>query len=325
MKSALRSALAVCLMSVAVGHAADTLFWSENGPAPRFQTSPGFIMSGSLPGGTVSSIVSGNSNVKGPNSVEFLGGRVWWTDQQLGDIRSVTPDGSDLQVYGDGTLNPYDLDLVGNTIYWTDQNGNNIFTIDMGNQPWVSHLLMGGLSHPVAIDVVGSYIYWSEVAGTNRIRRADLDGGNAVTLLSNIESRDFEVTDNHIYFSTAFGEVIRTGLDGSGATTLISGLGLLTGIDVTADAIYVARLNGEFVGEGFTTTGGGEIHRMNLDGTGDTVVYTAVEGFQPNFDFRADPIRGVAVLVAAPVPEPSTLLLSGLGLVAVAVFARSRR
>lgn len=64
---------------------------------------------------------------------------------------------------------------------------------------------------------------------------------------------------------------------------------------------------------------------MNLDGTGDTVVYTAVEGFQPNFDFRADPIRGVAVLVAAPVPEPSTLLLSGLGLVAVAVFARSRR
>ncbi|MFO1320026.1 MAG: DUF5050 domain-containing protein [Burkholderiales bacterium] len=324
MNTSIRACLGAGLAAACLSASAETLLWSENGPAPRFQTSPAYIKSGTdLPAGAIATLVSGNSNVKGPNGVEFLDGRVWWPDQQLGDIRSVKPDGSDLRVYGAG-INPYDVDLVGSTLYWTDQNGNRIFTIDTGSAtPWESTLLMQGLSHPVAIDVAGGFVYWSEVAGTNRLRRSNLDGSNAVTLISNIESRDFEVTDQYLYLSTATGEVARANLDGSGLVTLASGLGFLNGIDVTGSAIYVSVLNGSYTDAFVSTMGGGEIHRMNLDGSGDTVLYVAAEGPQSDFSYRADPIRGVAVLVAVPEPGTTALLLAGVGLIAFA--ARLRR
>jgi len=105
------------------------------------------------------------------------------------------PDGSDLQAYGGGALNPYDLDLVGNTLYWSDQNGNKIFTIDSINDPTASQLLVSGLSRPFAIDGVGGEIYWSEVDGTDRIRRTNLDDTDAVMLISGEQSYDFEITD----------------------------------------------------------------------------------------------------------------------------------
>lgn len=284
--------------------AADTVFWSEQGPAPRFQAPPGYIKSGTdLPVGSVTTLVSGSGNVKGANGVEFLGGRLWWPDQGLGDIRSVLPDGSDLRTY-DAGINPYDVDLVGNTIYWTDQNGNKIKTVDATDPLATSITLLDGLSHPFAIDVVGSSLYWSEVAGTDRIRRADLDGSNQVTLLSNQQSYDFEVTADYIYFTTTFGDVKRSALDGTSVTTLASGLGFLNGIDVTDSAIYVS---------GFQFPG--QIYRMTLDGSGQTSLYSINDGF----------VRGVAVLEASsPVPEPSTLLLSALGLAGIAALARRR-
>lgn len=293
------------LLASASAFAGDTLFWAEQGFSTRpFQAPPGFIKSGTdLPGGAVSTIVSGSSDVKGPNGVEFLGGRVWWPDQGTGDIRSVKPDGSDLRIYGAG-INPYDVDLVGNTIYWSDQNGNSIFTLDSTDPSAASIQLLDNLSHPVAIDVVGNVIYWSEVAGTDRIRRSNLDGTNQVTLLSNEQSYDLEVTADYIYFTTTFGDVKRSALDGTGLTTLATGLGFLNGIDVTDSAIYVASY--QFPGQ---------IHRMGLDGSGQTSMYSTNDGF----------VRGVAVLQeSSPVPEPSTLLLSALGIAGIALAARRR-
>lgn len=306
MRSTIRAGLIVGLgLASFAASAAETIFWAEQGQSTRpFQAPPGFIKSGTdLPGGAVSTIVSGSSDVKGPNGVEFLGGRVWWTDQGLGDIRSVKPDGSDLRVYGSG-INPYDVDLVGNTIYWTDQNGNSIYTLDASDASASSNLLLDNLSHPVAIDVVGNSLYWSEVAGTDRIRRSDLDGSNVVTLLSNQQSYDFEVTADYIYFTTTFGDVKRSALDGTGLTTLATGIGFLNGIDVTDGAIFVSSY--QFPGQ---------IYRMNLDGSGQTSLYSTNDGF----------VRGVAVLEeSSPVPEPSTVLLSALGLAGIALAKRRR-
>jgi hypothetical protein len=307
-----RLAVALLVAGSAAAHAADTLFWSETGPSPGpFLPSPSSIQSASLPGGTVTAVVSGAGSVKGPNGVEFLGGRVWWPDQQLGLIQSAKPDGTDLRSYGDGTINPYDVDLEGSTLYWSDQNGGRIFTIDTaGAAPWVSTVLMSDVVKPVAIDVVGDRIYWSEVgSGARRVRRANLDGTGAVTLLSGVDAYDLEVTDQYIYYannnpSTFAGQVLRTNLDGSGLAVLATGYGLVNGIDVTDDAIFLSQFQFD-----------PQIVRMALDGSGATVIHTAPAD--------GSVLRGVAVLVA--VPEPSTLLLSALGLVGLAAVARRRR
>lgn len=305
----IKFAAGVATTVVALGslsaQAADTLYWTEVGPSEqRFQPGPGYIKSGTLPGGATSAIVSGSANVRSPNGLEFLNGRIYWTDPGLGTINSVKPDGSDIKVYGDGTLNPYDIDLVGSTLYWTDQNANQIFTIDTLASPAVSTLLFGGLNKPVAIDVVGTQIYWSEVSSSGRIRRSDLDGSNAITVLSGAQSYDFEVTDQYIYLATTFGDVKRANLDGTGLVTLASGLGLANGIDVTDDAIYVSQFQ-------FPS----QIVRMDLDGGNLTQVYAAPTD--------GTVVRGVAVL--GPVPEPSTMVLSALGLLGVAAVARRRR
>ncbi len=305
MKSAIAIATIFTAASGAYAQTADTLYWTEVGPSVvRFQPGPGYIKSGTLPGGTPGAIVSGAGNVKSPNGVEFLGGRIWWTDPGLGTINSAKPDGTDVQFYGDGTLNPYDIDLVGSTLYWSDQNGNQIFTIDTQGDPTASTLLFGGLTQPVAIDVVGSQIYWSEVNSSGRIKRANLDGTNAVTLLSGSQSYDFEVTDQYIYLSTTFGEVKRSNLDGTGLVTLATGLGLANGLDVTDEFIYVSQYQ-------FPS----QIVRMDLDGGNLLQMYEAPAD--------GSVLRGVAVLVA--VPEPSTMILSALGLLGIAAATRRRR
>jgi len=82
-KPLLHAIVAVCCAIASItSQAAETLFWSETAPAPRpFVAGSAYITSGGLPGGAVSPIVSGVDFVKGRNSVEFLAGRVWWTDQ----------------------------------------------------------------------------------------------------------------------------------------------------------------------------------------------------------------------------------------------------
>ena len=294
----------VALGSVSA-QAADTLYWSEVGPSvQQFQSGPGFIKSGTLPGGSVSASVSGAGNVKAPNGVEFIDGRIWWPDVGLGTINSAKPDGSDVQAYGSGALNPYDVDVQGSTLYWSNLNANRIMKIDLAGNPTVSTLLFGGVTRPFAIDVVGSQIYFSEMTTTGNIRRSNLDGTDAVTLISGLGSYDFEVTDQYLYLSTTFGEVKRANLDGTGLVTLASGLGLANGIDVTDDAIYVSQFQ-------FPS----QIVRMDLDGGNLTQVYAAPTD--------GSVVRGVAVLVA--VPEPSTMVLSALGVLGVAAVARRRR
>jgi len=94
--------------------------------------------------------------------------------------------------------------------------------------------------------------------------------------------------------------VKRANLDGGSLVTLVSGFGLLNGIDVTDDAIYVSQLQ-------FSP----QILRMELDGSGVTQVYSA----PPD----GSALRGLAVVVGVPEPHTYALMLAGIGLVAGAV------
>jgi len=68
--------------------------------------------------------------------------------------------------------------------------------------------------------------------------------------------------------TTTDGFVKRANLDGTGLTTLASGLGFLSGIDVTADNVYVSALSAPFTTpQGNPATGAGRILSMGLEGT----------------------------------------------------------
>lgn len=322
---------AVVLAIVAGAASAETLVWSET---TGFSNTPS--ISTATPPGATTPLVTDQTQVKGPNGVEFLGGRLWWPNQQkipisngfvvnnLWSIGTSLPDGSDVQVISTGGFQPYDLDLQGNLVYWTDHNSNVIRRFDMTTARRTSSNFLTDLTSPFAIDVTADAVYWSQVGTSNRIMRADLDGTNVTTLLTGFTSYDFEVVGSRIYYTTTGGAVLRSGLDGSDLTTLATGLGFLNGIDVTDQAIYVSALQGVFEGPGFTTLGAGRISRLNLDGSNATVVHIAQQAFTSGVPFDPSLVRGVAVLTA-PVPEPGTYALLLAGLALVSGVARRRR
>lgn len=324
-------ALAMATSAASTAAMAQTLVWSET---TGFTNTPS--ISTATPPGATTTLVTDQTQVKGPNGVEFLGGRLWWPNQQrvpisngfvvnnLWSIGTSLPDGSDVQVISTGGFQPYDLDLQGNLVYWTDQNNNVIRSFDVTTARRTSSNFLTELTSPFAIDVTADAVYWSEVGTSNRIMRSDSDGTNITTLLTGINSYDFEVVGSQIYYTTTGGTVLRSALDGSGLTTLASGLGFLNGIDVTDDAIYVSALQGIFEGPGFTTLGAGRISRMNLDGSGVELLHVAPQVFTSGVPFNPSLVRGVAV-VTAPVPEPGTYALMLAGVALVAGVARRRR
>ncbi len=230
-------------------------------------------------------IVSGATNILGPNGLETANGLLLWPDQQLNTIQQANLDGTGVATFASAS-NPYDVFGTATQFYWNSQTGNYIDTQLTNGTGYQRIFTSPIVDRPLAIEVTATSFYWSEVIGSSgRLLRADLNGSNVVTLVPNALIYDFQITSNYIYFADVRypgGALKRANLDGAGVTNLVTapfgGVDLINGICVTSNAIYWSEYN---VGSG------GGIRRANLNGTDRVDVYNAPPG---------SGIRGVVVL-----------------------------
>ena len=259
-----------------------------------------------------------------------------------------------------GGIRGLDLDMQAGKMYWADVNDLMIRRANLdgtGQEDLID--LPGGKELPfpsaVAVDSAGGKLYWGDqTLGT--LNRANLDGSGQELLLSTPFHRGLAIDplNGKVYWSTSDsqfkGEILRANLDGTGQEVVVTStnpefkpnkiaLDILGGkiywTDYVFDIVRRANLDGSAIqnlylppfnrnpqgialdlqsgyvywGQDLTIEGHeGKIMRMGLDGSNPIDL---IGGF-----------GHVTEIVFAPVPEPATFVVIGLGLL---VLARRKR
>lgn len=212
---------------------------------------------------------------------------IYWTDtasstpSRGGDIRRANADGSNQQMLVTGLNSPNGirLDPSDGTMYWVDSayklpttNGD----IRRANLDGSGGKTLFTLNQPVdlALDLAGGRIYLTD-GGNQNIVRANLDGTNRQTIISSPANGGIalDLAAGKLYWSVGpslnpgTGSIHQANLNGTGATTLISGVTTPAGValDLAAGKIYWTEVNPK-------VTNGGDIRRANLDGSGQEVI-----------------------------------------------------
>jgi hypothetical protein len=287
-----RAVAGLLAAAAATAAPAASLYWTEQSGGSISSPSTNTVQRGTTDGSSPAAAAYARTP-GGANGIEAIGGQLYIPDQQAGTITRIDADGTNAVDLVTG-FNPYDVDVEAGILYWAEQNSDVIFRISADGSG-VAEVAFS-TAKPVALDVVGDSVFYSEF-GNRLLRRAGLDGSNAVTLVTGQEIRDLEVVGNLVYFvgynpRTFATAIQRVNADGTGLATILDGIGFGNGIDVTDDAIYFSELFGA-------------IARVDLTGANLQTLYTGPFGGT----------RGVAVLDAPAVPLPATawLLLTGLG------------
>lgn len=190
-----------------------------------------------------------------------LASKIYFADGST--IKRANPDGSDASVLISSLSSPdgVAVDITGDRIYWVQQSGL-IRRANLDGSGVQNLLMAGGSPHSIALDLLRGQVYWTETSG-NRIRRADLDGGNVQMVVSGgVDGLTVDPAGGKVYF-TQGSQIRRAHLDGS-ANELLFTLSTPHGLalDVPNGKIY------------WTDFGSDRIERGNMDGSGpiDTLV-----------------------------------------------------
>jgi hypothetical protein len=150
-------------------------------------------------------------------------------------------------------------------------------------------------------------MYWVNQFG-HTLWSANQDGTDQQVLVSGLAEPTniaLDLASDKLYIADWLGTIERVNLDGTGLETLITGQNGAEGIalDIVRDKVYWASALQ------------GSIQRANLDGTD---LETLVTGL-------SSPVGIALQIEAAPVPEPSALLLLGIGTLGLIGYTRWRK
>lgn len=280
--------------------AASAMYWADHG-LQRVQSSD-------LSGGALTDVVNGNR----PRDVaiDHDNGHLYWTDFGDNAVRRSNLDGTGIVdlVTGQIALGPLALDVGASHVYYVSDSVITRADLDGSN---VTPILAVPTAFGLAIDAASSHLYWSDPA-SDVIRRSNLDGSSAVTIVSGITGPNeiaLDTASGFVYWADGgLGKIQRASLSGINDVVDIVDLGAGTAqpfgiaLDVDAGHIYwTDRL-----------VQNRKIQRSGLDGSAVTDIVTGLD----------DP-RGLALLVD-PVPEPASATLAVVAMVVVLCGRRRR-
>ena len=209
------------------------------------------IQRADLDGSNIETLITGLNSPFGI-TLDVDGGKIYWTAAH-GTIQRANLDGSNIKtlvpgVFGLASLG-IALDVAEGRMYWTDVNESPSGTgaIQRANLDGSNiETLITGLETPVglALDGDGDKIYWTDAGGVDvfgdkipgmgKVQRANLDGSNIETLVTELEAPFGIALDGdggQLYWTDAgTGAVQRANLDGSNIETLVTELKAPTSI-----------------------------------------------------------------------------------------------
>jgi len=196
------------------------IYWNDQGS--------GHLRSANLDGSDIQNVSPITASSAGVAFDDF-GRKVYWTDAWPRVIRRCNPDGTDLQtLVTDGLEYPVAIaiDAVHGKMYWSDHGTQKLQRANLDGS--VVQDIATGLSGNcggIALDPINGRIYWGEGVTNGIIRSANLDGSNAVTILSDLQGLTCVALDRvhgRICWtiSGTTGRIYGANLDGTGVQML---------------------------------------------------------------------------------------------------------
>ena len=193
------------------------------------------------------------------------------TDWTLVHARGISADGLKIVGFGvnpDGYEEAWIATIPESTtsldkIYWTDSAGSNDVSSSNLDGSGIENLIVGQFSYlsSIAIDNINGKMYFTDIGGTEgnssspAVLRADLDGSNVETLVTNVlypRGIVLDVQSDKMYFAdgpdpgvAGLGHIYRSNLDGTGQEVIVynhdiaglPGLNALHPTDIELDLI----------------------------------------------------------------------------------------
>ncbi len=163
-------------------------------------------------------------------ALDLINSKIYWTDNFSSVDRSDL-NGSNIEnlISGQSGNRSIAVDPAGGKMYWTvDSSTDQIFVANLDGTG-SSVLLSTSDPNYVALDLINGKIYWSQQNGT-LLQRANLSDGSNIETVADIvggqtEGIALDPANSFVYFGDSDnGSIRRVNYDGTGLTTIVSGL-----------------------------------------------------------------------------------------------------
>jgi sugar lactone lactonase YvrE len=233
---------------VAFDPASRRVFWTNMG---RPSADDGWIASCGLDGADFRVVVPPGATFT-PKQLAIADGRLYWSDREGMAVMRANLDGSGVETLvraGEGDAHRRDparwcvgvaVDEARRTLWWTQKGGDDagegsIRRTRLDAPGRGTEVVFDQLPEPIdlAIDPVGRRLYWTD-RGDNTVSRCRLDYARPqrevlVRGLREAIGIAVDPAADRMFYTSLAGDVGSARLDGSGARTLLTGRGMLTG------------------------------------------------------------------------------------------------